>query len=263
MDDAQERLAQSWDEAAEGYDQYFVPRFAPWLNDAVQAVAGVELPPGPVLVPCCGTFPELPALQAALPGRELVGVDLSAGMIDLARERAAGSPDVELIVGDAADLDPRWTSACAAVVSVFGLQQLPEPAAGLASWVGALAPGGVLSVMFWLPVPEADGPFALLRQVIDPKPADEPAWPGLLADDVRSAGGVLERDADVVHPMSHPDAAAVFDATMDTGSCRGFAREQPAEVMQSLRAKFVAASPTGEWTHHPRARHIVARRPAG
>lgn len=262
MDDAQERLAQSWDEAAEGYDQYFVPRFAPWLNDAVRAVADVaaSLPPGPVLVPCCGTFPELPALQAALPGRELVGLDLSPGMIDLARARAAGSADVQLIVGDAADLDPQRTTSCAAVVSVFGLQQLPEPAAGLASWVGALAPGGVLSVMFWLPATEVDGPFALLRQVIESKPADEPAWPGLLADVARSAGGEIERDADVVHPMSHPDAATVFDATMDTGSCRGFARSQPADVMQALREKFVAAAPAGEWTHHPRARHIVARR---
>ncbi|MEU4703245.1 hypothetical protein [Nonomuraea dietziae] len=53
------RVARGWDEAAEGYDAYFVPRFAPWVEAAVEAVTTSEPPEGPVLVPCCGTFPEL------------------------------------------------------------------------------------------------------------------------------------------------------------------------------------------------------------
>ncbi|MBF8190239.1 hypothetical protein ITP53_31845 [Nonomuraea sp. K274] len=86
-----------WDEAADGYDAYFVPRFAPWVSGAVRAIAAGPLPPGPILVPCCGTFPELDALLAHFPGRELVGIDLSAGMVDRARRRAAGRPGVTVV----------------------------------------------------------------------------------------------------------------------------------------------------------------------
>lgn len=44
------RVARGWDEAAEGYDAYFVPRFAPWVEAAVEAVTTSEPPEGPVLV---------------------------------------------------------------------------------------------------------------------------------------------------------------------------------------------------------------------
>jgi SAM-dependent methyltransferase len=83
------RLARGWDEAADGYERYHVPRFAPWVAAAVRSVAAPDLPDGPVLVPCCGTFPELDELVAQLPERDVTGVDLSAGMVARARERAA------------------------------------------------------------------------------------------------------------------------------------------------------------------------------
>ena len=43
-------------------------------------------------------------------------------------------------VGDASRLDE--LAPLAGVVSVFGLQQMPQPAAVLANWTRALAPGG-------------------------------------------------------------------------------------------------------------------------
>ena len=108
-------LARGWDEAAEGYEAYYVPRFAPWVADAVAAVTDGPLPDGPVLVPCCGTFPELDALATQLPGRDVAGVDLSAGMLRLARARAAAYPGATVEQGDAATLDRRWSGRCAAV----------------------------------------------------------------------------------------------------------------------------------------------------
>ncbi|MFI0420705.1 class I SAM-dependent methyltransferase [Spongiactinospora sp. 9N601] len=117
--------AGSWDEAAEGYERYFVPRFAPWGATAVSALRGASLPPGPILVPCCGTFPELPVLAADHPGREIVGIDLSAEMAGRARRGQAT---------DAPDLTARRPGAAAAVVSVFGLQRLPDPVAALAGY---------------------------------------------------------------------------------------------------------------------------------
>jgi ubiquinone/menaquinone biosynthesis C-methylase UbiE len=150
-------LARSWDEAAAGYEAYFVPRFAPWVSTAVAASAAAPLPDGPVLVPCCGTFPELAPLAEQYDGREIVGIDLSAGMLRLARNRAELlGQQVSLVEGDAVALDHLWTGACAAVLSVFGLQQLPDTAAALRSWAATLRPGGRLAVMFWPETPEAD-----------------------------------------------------------------------------------------------------------
>src|SRR6185369_8144078 len=70
-----------------GYEQYFVPRFAPWVQAAVDAVH--TIPFGMVLVPCCGTFPELELLAPRFPDRRIVGIDLSAEMVRLANLRAA------------------------------------------------------------------------------------------------------------------------------------------------------------------------------
>jgi len=64
-------------------------------------------PPGPLVVPCCETFPELPALAEQHPRREIVGIDLPAGMVRLARERAAGQRLARVMQGDAATLDAR------------------------------------------------------------------------------------------------------------------------------------------------------------
>lgn len=47
-------------------------------------------------------------------------------------------------VGDASRLDK--LAPLAGVVSVFGLQQMPQPAAVLANWTQALAPGGWAAV---------------------------------------------------------------------------------------------------------------------
>lgn len=254
-------LARGWDEAAEGYEAYYVPRFAPWVADAVAPVVAGVLPDGPVLVPCCGTFPELDALAARLPGRDVAGIDLSAGMLRLARARAAACPGATVEQGDAATLDRRWTGRCAAVVSVFGLQQLPEPDAAIRSWAAALRPGGLLSVLFWPRHTEDDGPFARIGEVVRGHvPAGDASWQDRLVPALTAAGTVVERDERPSHPMSHPDAAAFFDAHTRAGPGRPLVTARGAAFADRLRAEFLRRSPTGEWRHRPRARHLVARR---
>lgn len=261
-DDDQTRLARAWDEAAPGYEEYFVPRFAPWVAAAVSALTGADLPAGPILVPCCGTFPELPALAAAHPGRELAGIDLSAGMVTLARARAADYPRVRVEQGDAAVLDPRWHGACAGVVSVFGLQQLPDPETAIANWVRALRPGGLLSVMYWPDSVEEEGPFALLSSLRESAvdSAGGPAWEERLAAAVGAAGATVLRDEDRRHPMRHPDAATLWQAMTTGGSLRPLALARGEQYMAALRQRFLDGAPAGAWAHAPRARWIVARR---
>ncbi|TDD14194.1 class I SAM-dependent methyltransferase [Kribbella turkmenica] len=251
------RVARGWDEAADGYEEYFVPRFAPWVRSAVEAVS--DLRDGPVLVPCCGTFPELELLVDRFPGRELAGIDLSAGMVERARERAArlGHPRVDVLQADASSLDPRWSGRCAAVVSVFGLQQLPDPEAALRSWVDALAPGGRLCVVYWPGKTEDDGPFALLGKVIGDR--SDSSWEDRLVGALDA--GTVERDEFIDFPMTHPDAATYFDAADHAGPMRALALARGDAYLAELRRRFLAEAPAGEWTHHPRARLLVVRKP--
>lgn len=256
------RLARAWDESAAGYEEYFVPRFAPWVDLAVKAVTEKELPDGPVLVPCCGTFPEFELLAERLPGRQIVGIDLSSGMIELARERTAQDPLADAIVGDAQTLDPHWAGRCAAVVSVFGLQQIPDPLAAVRSWIDALRPGGRLSIVFWPDATEAEGPFALIAEVLrENLPArDDSAWEGQLPATVTDRGAALERDELPDFPMTHASAASYFDASASAGPLRALAISRGDAFMSRLRAEFVGRAPEGEWRHHPHARLITARR---
>lgn len=252
-------LARAWDEAAAGYEDYVVPRFAPWVADAARALAGVELPPGPIVIPCCGTLPELPLLLDVQPGREFVGVDLSAVMVRMARDRAANAPGVRVVEGDASSLRAVVPDGAAAVVSVFGLQLLPDPVAAMADWGDVLVPGGTLSVVFWPLHTEDDGPFALMRRVfadkLPPRAAD---WEPRLVPALTSAGLTIERDDLVAHPMTHPDAAIYWSAVTEGGAQRALAIERGPEFMAAVREEFLAQAPSGPWTHRPQARHIVA-----
>jgi SAM-dependent methyltransferase len=263
MSDESERralLARAWNEAAPEYERYFVPRFAPWVETAVRIVAEAILPPGPILVPCCGTFPEVPALVGGHPAREIVGIDLSAEMVRLARERAAGWPRVRVVEGDAAMLDGPWFKSCAGVVSVFGLQQLPDPEAALGNWVGALRPGGCLSVVYWPRKVEESGPFALLDEVlVDHRTPDDALWEARLGDAVTAAGGTVERDEYLSFPMTHPDAETFWEAFTTGGPLRALAIARGEKVMLGLREEFIRQAPTGQWRHLPRARWMVAR----
>lgn len=248
--------ARAWDDAAEGYDAYFVPRFAPWVRAAVAALP--DLPDGPVLVPCCGTFPEAAPLLDRFPGREVVGIDLAAGMVRLARGRVAGLDGVRVVEGDAVELADEWVGRCAAVVSVFGLQLLPEPDAAIAAWVRALAPGGRLSVVFWPSSPEDDGPFAAVRSVLPER--SERSWEARLAAVVEDAGAAVERDEHPAFAMSHDSAASFFSAYADSGPMRASALSRGPEFVERVRADFLRAAPDGPWEHRPRGRLITAVR---
>lgn len=254
--DRQGVLRAAWDSAAVAYDRYFVPRFAPWTAAAVAGLRAA-LPPGPILVPCCGSFPELPLLAQDHPDRPILGIDLSPGMLAVARERTAAVPLAEVIEGDATGLRRQWPGTAAAVVSVFGLQQLPDPAYALRDWLATLRPGGRLAVMFWPDQVETTGPFALLDELLRGDREKESTGP-TLAQVLRTAGAAIHRDELVSFPMAHPDAATFFDAVTTGGPLRVLADQHGDEFVRELRQAFLTRAPTGPWTHHPGARHLLA-----
>lgn len=254
--------AQRWDEVAGRYEEYFVPRFRPWVAATVEATADTELPGDPILVPCCGTFPELPLLADRFVGREIVGIDISPGMISRAEQRALPLPAARTVVQDAAVLDPAWSASCAAVVSVFGLQQLPAPDETIAAWVRALAPGGRLAVDFWPGEAEATDPWGLVDLLLAGRTqVPDRTWERNLAAAVTAAGATIRRDEPVAFETVHADAAALWEAMTTaavSGALRGASLRQGPEFVERIRQEFLRRAPNGVWRHRRRARLVVA-----
>jgi ubiquinone/menaquinone biosynthesis C-methylase UbiE len=90
---------------------------------------------------CCGTGAALGALRSQKIGR-IVGIDRSAGMLEVARERVGSDPRVELVRGDA--LDMPFVSEFDAAVSVgaFGHIEVKDEPRFAQSIHRALKPGG-------------------------------------------------------------------------------------------------------------------------
>ncbi len=93
--------------------------------------------PGTLLDIACGTGIVTRGLLR--PERTVLGVDRSSGMLGLAARRVPGG----VVCGDAARL-PLASDSVDAVVIVWLLHLLPDPAAVLAEAARVLRPGGVL-----------------------------------------------------------------------------------------------------------------------
>ena len=94
-------------------------------------------------------------------------------------------------------------------------------------------------------------------------PAGDRSWEDRLVAALTAGGAVVERDERLAYPMSHPDAAACFDAHVHSGPMRPLAAARGDEFVCRLRGEFLGRSPAGDWHHRPQARHLVAARPGG
>jgi demethylmenaquinone methyltransferase/2-methoxy-6-polyprenyl-1,4-benzoquinol methylase len=75
------------------------------------------------------------------PGGRVLGVDISPGMIVIARRRFAGRPGLEYVVGDALNL-PTETATFDAATIAFGMRNLPDYGRGFAEMARSVRPGG-------------------------------------------------------------------------------------------------------------------------
>lgn len=256
-------LAVAWDQVARAYDVYWGPRFAPWavLVRETLAVHAVALPPGTVLVPTCGPGRELVPLAAALPQHRVVGLDLSAAMVALARVRCAGSPQLGAVVGDAMAVAGRFPGL-AGIATCFGFQQLPDPAAALADWCAALAPGGVAVICYWTSDLRDSGPYAVAGAVLRANGHQAPArpWQDRLEAVIEECGAVLLADERPAFPIAHDGPEQFWDAMVGAGPWRSLANRAGDEAMEAMRAQFLAEHPPGPIRHEPAARLLVIRR---
>jgi SAM-dependent methyltransferase len=119
---------------------------------AAEAAAAVErlLPAGLRTLVDVGGGTGIVTARLCRPGRRVVVVDRSAGMLALARSRLGG----RAVCGDVARL-PLRTGCADAVVSVWLLHLLPDAAPAVAEAARLLCPGGV----FLTTVDKDDAPF--------------------------------------------------------------------------------------------------------
>ncbi|MBO0684060.1 MAG: class I SAM-dependent methyltransferase, partial [Candidatus Dormibacteraeota bacterium] len=94
--------------------------------------------------------PALTAARLVAPGGHVVGVDISPGMLAVARERAAGLPNVEFVEADLESLD-RPAGSFDVVLSRFGLMLAVDHVASFKLLARLLVPGGVLAAAVWGP----------------------------------------------------------------------------------------------------------------
>ncbi len=130
-----------WAARAATYDDLMgavTARFVEPLLDAAGVRAGTRL-----LDVACG--PGTLAASAAARGADPVGLDLAAGMVEVARER---HPELQFLQGDVEHL-PFGDASFDAVAAGFLLHHLPHPERGAAELARVLAPSGRLAATVW------------------------------------------------------------------------------------------------------------------
>lgn len=140
-------IARTYDLAADHFDQ--LPF---WHEFGGRTVAALDLAPGHHVVDlCCGSGASaLPAARAVGPAGRVTGIDISPGLIAVARARAAqaGLAQAAFECADVTNYN-RPPSSVDAVISVFGLFFLEDMAALLHRAWQWLTPGGALAITTW------------------------------------------------------------------------------------------------------------------
>ncbi|RKT78746.1 methyltransferase family protein [Terracoccus luteus] len=246
--DRQAGVARLFDQLAEVYDQGGVPFFRPIAGRLVALLA--PQPGEEALDVGCGRGAvTLRLCDAVAPGGRVVGVDLSAAMVELLRRDASrsGVTDLDLLVGDAADVGLAPSSfdlVTASLVLFFS----PDPAATLTQWVSLLKPGGRIGLTtfggrdaVWSEVDDLFTPH-LPPALLDPRTTgvDSPfaSTAGLEALVVRCGAATVRSRLERVE-LTLPDAAAWRAWTMSVGQ-----RAMWAAVPETERESLFAAATT-------------------
>ena len=138
-----------WDRAAQAYESLWQRQLAA-AHACVLARAAIG-PGARVLDVACGTgLVSLAAAAAALPGGEVVGVDLSGAMVEAARGNAAarGVRNARFARMDAERLELP-DAAFDVVLCALGFMYLPDPAAAAREMRRVLRPGGRAVIAIW------------------------------------------------------------------------------------------------------------------
>ena len=255
-----ERQRQEWDAAAAGWrknDERLRELTAP-VTQRLLELASIELGHR-VLDIACGTGePALPAAEVVGPKGYVLGTDISAEMLAVAREKGQdqGLANVEFREVDAEELEAEPDSFDA-VTCRWGIMFMPNPTGCLRRAHSALKPGGRIAVSVW-GKPERNPwialPMMVLRKYVD-VPPPQAGEPGILAfaDGDRLASTLSEggfRDIEV-EEMELP--MAVFESgreywqqTLEIAApIAALVERLPADLQRTVGEEIAAAAGGG------------------
>ncbi|MFF4105134.1 class I SAM-dependent methyltransferase [Streptomyces sp. NPDC001903] len=173
-----------WAEHADRFDRAVRP-----YREAFLAAAGVSAADR-VLDIGCGTGETTRDLARRATGGRALGVDLSAAMLRVARERAAAEAldNADFVQADA-QVHPFPAGAFDVAVSRSGTMFFADPVAAFRNIGGALRPGGRLVQLVWRALADNEWFLSLTRSLAAGRPAPTPAadapGPFSLADPAR------------------------------------------------------------------------------
>jgi ubiquinone/menaquinone biosynthesis C-methylase UbiE len=214
-----DEIASTYSAAADSFD---APPLSFWDRTGLRTVQRTGLAPGEmVLDVCCGTGASaIPAAAAVAPTGRVIGVDLAAPLLSLARQKALAQ-SLKNVEFRQADFDQVYfrPDSFHAVLCVFGLFFFPDMGASLRKMSRFVRPGGKLAVTVW-------GKGAL-------EPLHETFW-----DAIRRVRPDLDKKVHTRDKLSDPAALrALF-----TGLFAG-----PVEIEEEVTSQEIT-SPEDWWT---------------
>lgn len=244
----------AWDDTADGWKRCWpaFERAAQMVNERLVELAGVR-PGNHVLDIATGSGePALTAARIVGPSGRVVAVDISPGMLAIARERidAAGLRNVEVIESDAESLNLD-ASSFDAVLCRWGLMFMPDLDGVIRSMYRALKPGGRFATAVWSiadKVPMLGLARDAIRRITGIVPPPNAPDPTKLADTSileRALAGAGFRDVAferriVTFEFSSADAFAEFRGQI--GGTRATLSKLPAEVARQAREAVVTSA---------------------
>jgi ubiquinone/menaquinone biosynthesis C-methylase UbiE len=243
------RAARAYTAAA---DHYTLTTLGFWDRFGSATVSRLRLAPGmTVLDLCCGAGASaIPAAHAVGAAGRVLGIDVAAPLLDLARARAAreGLSSVEFRHGDATRTGLP-DGSFDAVVCVFGVFFAPDMAAFVQEMWRLVRPGGVLAVTTWGPglFEPANSCFWQCVTEVEPSlykrfsPWDEITTPAALAELLTRAGVPRPAVAAVEarHHLEHPDR--FWDIVLGSGyraTIDALSPDQRDHIRESLLAEL-------------------------
>jgi ubiquinone/menaquinone biosynthesis C-methylase UbiE len=239
-------------------DHYTLGTLGFWDRFGSDTMSRLPLAPGmTVLDLCCGAGASaMPAAHTVGAAGRVLGIDVAAPMLELARARAAreGLSNIEFRQGDATQTELP-DGSFDAVVCVFGVFFVPDMTAFVQEMWRLVRPGGVLAVTTWGTgvFEPANSCFWRCVREVEPSlyksfnPWDKITTPAALAELLTGAGvpqPVVEA-ADGRHDIEHPDR--FWDIVLGSGyraTVDALSPDQREQLRESVLAELRAGQVT-------------------